>query len=83
MNATTSAEGCSREGEQDMFQTKWDRALSTEHQALVTKVVTKKGKRSSIPKMANNLVGQLKEMDLSTHHMKEAHRKVNRISKLA
>lgn len=35
------------------------------------KVVQKKGKRS-ILKMANNLVGQLKETGLNTNHIKEA-----------
>ena len=76
MSATTSAVSCSWKEEEDTFQTKMGHSTSP-------KVVTKKGKRSSILKMANNLVGQLKERDLNTNHTKEALRKVNRRSKLA
>jgi len=47
------------------------------------KWLQRKEKRSSILKMANNLVGQLKEMDLNTYHTKKALRKVNRRRKLA
>lgn len=52
-----------------MFQTKTGHSTSP-------KVIAKKGKRS-ILKMANNLVGQLKETDLSRNHTKAALRKVN------
>lgn len=61
---------CSWKGEQDMFQTKTGHSTSP-------KVVAKKGKRRSVLKMANNLVGQLKETDLNRNHTKAALRKVN------
>lgn len=76
MTATMSAESCSWKGKQDTFQTKMGHSTSP-------KVVTEKGKRSSILKMANNLAGQIKETDLNTNHIKEALRKVNGRSKLA
>lgn len=68
MSATTSAESCSWKEEQDMFQTKQRHSTSP-------KVVTKKGKSSSVLKMANNLVGQQKETDLNTNHTREALKK--------
>lgn len=76
MSAATSAEHCSWKGEQDMCQTKQGHSTSP-------KVVTKKGKRSSVLKMANNLVGQGKKTDFNTNHTREALKKVNGRSKLA
>lgn len=76
MRAAASAEICSWMGEQNRFQIKMGHSTSP-------KVVTKKGKRSSTVKMANNLVEQLKEVDLDTNHTNYALRKVNGRNNLA